>query len=311
MNWIYTIYFFLPNFKRFGFPGKVVNKALEMITKRILDLVVPSSLKRTQKEQLSGINTEEREIEYIVSLTSFPGRINEVWTTVETLLRQSFKPDQIILWLSEVQFPDKSIPNSLLDLKKRGLQIEFVKDDIRSHKKYFYAFERFPNSAVITVDDDVYYPADTLKYLIEANNRNKESVVANRAHQITFEGEKMQTYRQWRHNVKSKRKSSHLYVPTGVGGVLYPPYSYHDDIFDDEVFKRICFMADDLWLKVATLRNNTTVTITPYFNKDLLTVGRSQNIKLVSSNSMGGGNDIQFRDVLEHFKIDIYSYKDK
>lgn len=311
MNWIYKIYFFLPNFKKFGFFGKVVNRLLEMIMKRSLDLVVPSYLKRTQKDQGSGLNIEKREMQYIVSLTSFPGRINEVWMTVETLLRQSCKPDQIILWLSEVQFPEKSVPDSLLDLKKRGLQIEFVKDDIRSHKKYFYAFKKFPDSAIITVDDDVYYPVDTLKYLADANNKNKDSIIANRAHKITFKSGQLQPYRQWHHNIKSSRESSYLYVPTGVGGVLYPPNSYHHDIFDVETFKQICFMADDLWLKVATLRNNTIVTTTPYYNKDLITVGKSQKIKLVSSNSMGGGNDVQFKNVLHHFKIDIYSYKDK
>jgi hypothetical protein len=311
MNWIYNIYFFLPNFKKYGFFGKVINKVLEMGTKRLLDLTVPSYLKRTQNAQKSGLNIEKREIQYIVSLTSFPGRINEVWTTVETLLRQSFKPDQIILWLSEVQFPNKVVPQSLSNLIDRGLQIEFVKDDIRSHKKYFYAFKKFPASTIITVDDDVYYPKDTLKYLIDAHQINKYAVVANRAHKMTFKDHSLQPYRKWQHNVKSNTDCSFLYVPTGVGGVLYPPKSYNKDIFNVEVFKQICFMADDLWLKVATLRNNTTVMITPFFNKDLLTVGKSQNIKLVSSNSMGGGNDLQLSTLLDYFKIDLANYNEK
>jgi hypothetical protein len=311
MNWIYNIYFLLPNFKKYGFFGKVFNKALEMGTKRLLDLTVPSYLKRTQHAQKSGLNIEKREIQYIVSLTSFPGRINEVWTTVETLLRQSFKPDQIILWLSEVQFPDKVIPQSISNLRDRGLQIEFVKDDIRSHKKYFYAFKKFPESNIITVDDDVYYPKDTLKYLIDAHQINKYAVVSNRAHKMTFKDKRLRPYKKWQHNFKSSNDCSYLYVPTGVGGVLYPPKSYNEDIFTEEVFKQICFMADDLWLKVATLRNNTPVMITPFFNKDLLTVGKSQNVKLVSSNSMGGGNDTQLASVLKHFNMDIYSYKDK
>lgn len=311
MDLIYKIYFFLPNLKKYGFIGKVLNKALEMSTKRLLDFTTPAALRRTQKNQSSGLNLEKREMNYIVSLTSFPGRINEVWMTVETLLRQSFKPDHIILWLSEVQFPDRRVPASLLALKERGLQIEFVADDIRSHKKYFYAFKKYPSSAIITVDDDVYYPKDTLKYLVDASRKDKKAIVANRAHEITFKNGKMLPYRQWKHNVKSDKEASFLYVPTGVGGVLYPPNCYHPDIFEEEVFKKICFMADDLWLKVATLRNNATVMITPFFNKDLLTVGKSQNIKLVSSNSMGGGNDVQFIDVLEHFKMDIHSYKNK
>ncbi len=311
MNSIYNFYFSLPNFKKYGLPGKVVNKALEMTLKRVMDFKVPSYLKKTQKDQGIGISTVQREMEYIVSLTSFPGRINEVWTTVETLLRQSFKPDRIILWLSEVQFPDKIVPESLLELKERGLQIEFVKDDIRSHKKYFYAFQRFPQAAIITVDDDVYYPTDTLKYLVDASDKNKGHIIANRAHMITFDNDQLQPYRKWQHNKKGFDGGSYLFVPTGVGGVLYPPNSYHHDIFDEATFKRICFMADDLWLKIATLRNNSSVITTPYFTKDLITVGKSQNIKLVSSNSIGGGNDVQLNDLIKHFNIDISSYREK
>lgn len=310
MNLLYNIYFFLPNFKKLGFIGKVINRLLEMLMKRLLDLFVPSYLEKTQKNQGSGVNTPQRETEYIVSLTSFPGRIHEVWMTVETLLRQTFKPDQIILWLSEVQFPDKEVPQSLIDLKKRGLQIQFVSDDIRSHKKYFYAFEKFPNAAVITLDDDVYYPENTLKYLYDAHLLNKNSVISNRVHKIAFYNNQMLPYRQWQHNVKSVHPSL-LYVPTGVGGVLYPPKSYHQDIFDVQAFKEMCFMADDLWLKIATLRNYTPVLITPFFNKDLITVGKSQNIKLVSSNSMGGGNDTQFVQALNYFNIDILDYQKK
>lgn len=311
MNKIYDYYFSLPNFKKYGLPGKVVNKGLEMTLKRLMDFKIPSYLQRTQKDQELGVSTNKREVQYVVSLTSFPGRINEVWTTVETLLRQSVKPDKIILWLSEVQFPDKSVPQSLLDLRSRGLEIEFVKDDIRSHKKYYYAFQRFPEAAVITVDDDVYYPQDTLKYLIEGNQKYPDHIIANRSHLMTFENDKLQPYRNWQHNKKGIAGASYLFVPTGVGGVLYPPKSYHSDIFDQDIFKEICFMADDLWLKVATLRNNTKVITTPYFTKDLITVGGSQKIKLVSTNSMGGGNDVQLNSVIEYFKLNISRFIEK
>lgn len=308
MNWIYKFYFFLPNFRKFGVLGKVINRLLEIAMKRALDTYARPHLKKSQFQQGSGINTRKRDIEYIVSLTSFPERIDEIWVTVETLLRQSFKPDKIILWLSKVQFPNLVVPNSLLEQTGRGLEIEFVDDDIGSHKKYFYAFEKFPEANIITVDDDVYYPVDTLKHLVEASSRFKNCIIANRAHKITFSKGNLRPYRQWIHNVKGLQESSFLYVPTGVGGVLYPSNSYHKDIFDVQTFKKICFLADDLWIKVATLRNNSLVTITPYFNKDLISVGNTQRIKLVSSNSMGGGNDRQFKEVLRFFKIKINHY---
>lgn len=308
MDRIYKIYFILPNFKKFGFFGKVINRSLEKFMKILLDLFIPRYLKKTQAIQGMGINMKPREMKYIVTLTSIPERIDEIWITIETLFRQSFQPDQIILWLSKLQFSNDSLPQSLLNLKERGLQIEYVADDIKSHKKYFYAFKKFPDSIVITVDDDVYYPKNTLRYLIEAHNNHSNSIIANRAHKITFLDGKLRPYRKWVHNIKCVNDASLLYVPTGVGGVLYPPNSFHQDIFDVGTFKEICSLADDLWIKVATLRNHSSVIITPYFTKDLINVGTTQRVKLVSSNSWGGGNDIQFKKVLDFFNIEIEGY---
>ena len=52
----------------------------------------------------------------IVSLTSFPARINTVHQVIESLLNQTKKADKIILWLAPEQFPngEKDLPEKLL-----------------------------------------------------------------------------------------------------------------------------------------------------------------------------------------------------
>ena len=73
----------------------------------------------------------------IVSLTSFPGRINDVWQVIESLKRQTVKPSKIILWLSLEQFPSKNqIPKSLTKIEDDLFSIRLVDEDFRSHKKY-------------------------------------------------------------------------------------------------------------------------------------------------------------------------------
>jgi hypothetical protein len=304
---LYSLYFSFPRPSFLGILNKVVDRSMSFVLKRLMDNLGVTSLKKTAVRSGYGLNKEPREQEYIVSLTSFPGRIDEVWITIETLLRQTFKPDCIILWLSEVQFPDRKIPNSLEKLKDRGLTVEFVPDDIRSHKKYFYAFQRYPEAIVITVDDDVFYPKNTLLYLAEMYIKFPNSVGANRAHTMTFLDGNVKAYRQWLHNDKVTLNPNYLLVPTGVGGVLYPPHAYHEDIFDEKVFKEICFMADDLWLKVATLRQQKKVVTSPFFTRDLITTGKTQQIKLVADNSHGGGNDNQFKDVCDYYHINLKS----
>jgi hypothetical protein len=55
----------------------------------------------------SGLNQIERKPKIIVSLTTFPERITIVQETIKSLLTQTVKPDAIVLWLAESQFPNK------------------------------------------------------------------------------------------------------------------------------------------------------------------------------------------------------------
>lgn len=274
-----------------------------MSLKRILDHFMPGYLKRTEAGAGYGLNTEKREETYIVSLTSFPARIEDIWITIETILRQSFKPDKIILWLAEEQFPDKKLPESLLKLTERGLSIEFC-EDLRSHKKYFFAMQKFTEANIITVDDDLYYPSNLLINVVDMHHKHPEFITTNRAHKFTFTGQKINPYRKWQHNVTDK-KPSHLLVPTGGAGTLYPPGALHQEAFNKDVFKKICFHADDLWLKIMALKKGTLVVTNRRYNKDFVSVGRTQREKLVTNNVLSGGNDDQLKSVMDHYGLKL------
>ena len=122
-----------------------------------------------------GIKKIKREQKIIVSLTTFPKRIDSVWITIETLLRQTVKPDEVILWLAKQQFDDLNVlPQKLLDLQRRGLTIRFC-DDLRSHKKYFYVMQEYPKDIIVLVDDDMFYPKDTINKLIKMHKKYQYS----------------------------------------------------------------------------------------------------------------------------------------
>jgi hypothetical protein len=151
--------------------------------------------------------------------------------------------------LGEDKFPGKKLPEKLENLKKRGLTIEFV-EDLRSHTKYFYAFEKFPNSNIITLDDDSYYPKNTLLHLVKLHKKYPKTICANRVHKITFENEEVKPYRKWKTNFKKETEPSHFLLQTGVGGVLYPSGALNKEVLDKDVFREICNYADDIWLKI-------------------------------------------------------------
>ena len=73
----------------------------------------------------------------IVSLTTIPSRIDKVWIPIECMMRQSCKPDKILLWLGKDEFRKVELPDRLKGLQKKGLEIRFCKD-VGVHTKYYY-----------------------------------------------------------------------------------------------------------------------------------------------------------------------------
>lgn len=307
---LYKIYFKLPNVQYPILLHKAINRIYLIFFKRFFCSSLVNEIESFQKLNINTINHLKRDCKIDVSLTSFPERIDEVNMTIETIFNQSVKADTITLWLSLSQFPDRKIPFSLQLQKKRGLNIEFVEDDLRSHKKYFYAFKNQKNNLVITFDDDVFYPKNTIESLINAHNKYPNAIICNRGHKINFKKGIFEKYKNWKHNYFSI-KPSLLAVPTGVGGVLYPPNSYHQDIFDVVTFKKICLYADDLWLKIHTLRKGTKVMSLRTYSRDFINVGQSQNFKLVQHNSLEGGNDVQFQNLLNHYQLSENHFQDE
>jgi hypothetical protein len=182
----------------------------------------------------------------ILSFTSFPARINNVWQVVESIKRQSVLPEKIVLWLSQKQFPGgEGIPDSLLNEVDDLFEIRMVEDDIRSHKKYYYVMQEYPDKAFVTCDDDIYYHPDTLKHLVECSKKNPGCVIANTTRYISYGDDgNLLPYRQWRSDVKPNSSSNLIQI--GVGGVLYPPHVLHEMTLNKDLFLKLTPMADDI-----------------------------------------------------------------
>lgn len=308
MNLLYRFNIWLENHLPNSKVGNFFVGKVGSLSEKITNLLMPLYYRLTQIFLPSGVNQQEkREQKIIVSLTSFPARINTVWLTIESLMRQTLKPDVIILWLGEDQFTGiDSLPKSLKKQQKRGLTIEFC-EDIKPHKKYYYAFQKFRDDLIITVDDDIFYPNWMIEGLMELHEGFPTSICCNRAHLITFnEDGEPNSYDDWLSNPKQINGPTKALLPTGVGGVLYPPNSVDAEVFNKENIKNLCLFADDIWLKVMSLKKGTSVVKTENFPSRLFYVASTQKVALWKENVKKGKNDIQLNNIKDYYNLNLY-----
>lgn len=127
--------------------------------------------------KIYGLSNKKQKPALIVSLTSYPERINTVSQAINTLLQQTLKPDKLILWLANEQFPNKELdlPADLLKLKELGLEINWC-EDLKSYKKLIPSLHLFPDDIIVTADDDLYYQPDWLESLYKSYLKNPDCI---------------------------------------------------------------------------------------------------------------------------------------
>lgn len=191
-----------------------------------------------------GVDTESM---IVVSLTTYPARISTVWMAAASLLQQTLKPYKVILWLAEDQFPERELPGNLLRLQKRGLEIRFC-DDLKPHKKYYYAMQEYPDCYIITADDDIIYPEDHIERLWKGHEKYPDAVICHWSHRIDFDGQgEFMPYDDWADN--GEEPPSFATLAVGCNGILYPPGCLPKETFNKNKIMEFSLNTDDLWLK--------------------------------------------------------------
>ncbi|WP_302536786.1 glycosyltransferase family A protein [Phocaeicola coprophilus] len=243
----------------------------------------------------------------IVSLTTYSKRIYDVHLSIESIMEQTMKANRIILWL-DYSFENKTLPKALQLLQKKGLEIKYCKD-IRSYTKLIPTLKLCPNDAIITIDDDVIYEFDLLENLISSYIKNPSYIYCTRQHLIKKDKNgKLLSYKNWELE-SSNINANIMNFPTGVGGVLYPPHTLDNEVFNEDVFLNICKYADDVWFKAMSIKKGTlSKKVYTHHNNgnDFIENEIVQDIGLKTINTQGEVlNDKQIQAVFT--KYNLYS----
>ena len=263
-----------------------------------------------KREQRKRAKLRKEKENVILSLTSHPGRIDTVALCIETLVNQTSMPQKILLWLSKDQFPqlEKDLPEALIELERNNLifKICWVENDIAPHKKYFYAMQEYTDIPVIIVDDDVFYDCTLVEKLMKSYRNFPDCISCMRANLITFKDQhNLRAYKGWLmgYTMLQDTPSYHL-LPTGVGGVLYPPKSLPKQAFDYQAIMDTCLYCDDLWLKVFSSHNGYRAVVPSGFCIPKIIPG-TEEASLWKINVVNCNNDTSMKNILDFYDKNI------
>lgn len=254
---------------------------------------------------VSGITTERlSNTEVIVSLTTHGQRIYEVYLAIESIMQGSIKPNRIILWLSQDD-KDHTIPQMLKNQESRGLEIRYT-NDIGPYTKSIPSFLAFPDAAIVTIDDDILYPYDTLEMLLHCHQQHPQCICANRILDLTFDKQGNPNSLPSLKELTDKTRISSQNFFEGVGSVLYPPRCFPKEDLNPAVFQPLCPTSDDVWMNVLALHHK--VAIIPanhHYHRFPLVINESVQDSALwrHNNGKDNHNDLQFSATLRHFGI--------
>lgn len=232
----------------------------------------------------------------IVSLTSYPARFDTLALTIKALLRQSVQPDKVILWLARGD--ENDLPEDVVALKSAGLEVATC-PDWRSYKKIIPALSHYPDSYIVTADDDLYYERDWLAELVRAV-KSRPGVVGWRAHRIACDSRDIPvSYHLWEKNISGQEQAPDVFLTGGMGSI-YPPGLLHPDACNPDIFLKLCPSADDVWLYwmhrlvgACAAKTGRRLRIVEWHG--------SQASNLRTTNLGGGGNDRAIQAMLGRY----------
>jgi hypothetical protein len=196
------------------------------------------------------------ESQFVVSIASYPKRDSLLPAVFEALSKQTVVPQKWILVISTEEYPN-GLPQHLIKLENRGIQILWVENNPFAVKKLIPVIEKFPETAIVTLDDDIIYNKNLLFGLLNFAENNPNSIIGYVGKALLKNDKELHMYFREKSPANLNTPSNQVYL-IGWGGVFYPPNSLHSKVLDKEKIHIIVpGRGSDIWFWAAAIANNT------------------------------------------------------
>ena len=212
---------------------------------------------RTRRQQVRFIREmlaraeKSNDSRVIASLTTVPGRIDNLGPTVRSLLRQTRPPDEIVLTIPEFSIREKrpyEVPEYVSRLPR--LRILHCRKDWGPATKFIPVIREElaagrGDTLIMVVDDDRVYPRDALETYLHYNKQLPDAA-------LCFRGAAMPRSLDWRDarmiKASELREPEGVAVITGCGSYLIQPRFFDESLWDYSSAPNGAFYMDDIWI---------------------------------------------------------------
>ena len=195
------------------------------------------------QDKLDYINKQRKQL-VIVSMTTIPKRMKRLEDNLPAILHQTFRYDKLIINVDDNLTEEEY--QWYENLKQYDQRIEVNKADAkwRSCNKLLPTLKKYPHDVIITCDDDVFYPMDTIKCLMEEHYKHPQCIIAHEVNPITINNNFISYVNGY--DVKLMQVEWGKYLSNCC---LFPPYSFDEDLFDYEKMMQCTNGThDELWM---------------------------------------------------------------
>ena len=197
----------------------------------------------------------------IVSMTSYPARIHNVAKSVFLLMtKQTIKPDEIHLWLSVEEFPNKemSLPQELQRLiTAEVVNIHWLPKNTYVHKRHEYFKNAKDTDLVFLIDDDVRYSDNLIENVLKTHKKFPNCIVCyNRYPKHEYRGRRIIYGPSITETVPLVNKNR------WCGQSMIPAKLYPKECLSDEnqvIRDRVDPVSDECWFQPWTVYNDIPI----------------------------------------------------
>lgn len=244
-----TIQEWMENKVKRGFPDGNKNKFLKCDP--IAEFFGRNKNTKEKDNYIKSMEKKDKKM-VIVSMTTIPKRKDRLMDNLPALLNQSYKFDKLIINIDDnLSDEDYKWYDALLEKDSR-IEINKAEAKWRSCNKLLPTLKKYPEDIIITLDDDIFYPEDTVKELVEWHEKEPECIISHEINPLNIKDDYVSYDNAY--DVMLMQKEWGKYFSNCA---LFPPHVFDGtDLYDyDKMMECTNGTHDELWFWVQSTLN--------------------------------------------------------